>query len=362
MSSHSPTQPRDNIEVYLKVAWEEIFGPDRVKSLNDNFFTIGGTSDLASTLANRLSQIYENHIPTRLVYEKPTIASMAAFLRQQEFGLPASTLVPVTMGGRWRPFFAVHPAGGVVRCYVPIARHLGPEQPFYALRASGLENGESPLTRVEDMAALYISEILKIQPEGPYQLGGYSLGGVIAYEIAQQLTAAGRDVSLLVMFDSVPQFEWVGQPVTEADIEYGENWRIRDLLLRSGFQVSEIEPLSFKDRLRLYVAKSKEMGAMPDDFAEGQYRRFIRIEVLNYYATTRLYNFLPYPGRITLLRSCSEDAGPDETYRWGELALKGVDVHKFALDHTRFLSSEPNATWLAAALAKLLDRSPYRLS
>ena len=94
--------------------------------------------------------------------------------------------------GSKRPLFLVHPAGGHVFPYVHLARYLGPDQPCYGLQAKGLEEGESPHTRIKDMAADYIKALRTVQPNGPYFLGGWSMGGLVAFEMAQQLYTQGE--------------------------------------------------------------------------------------------------------------------------------------------------------------------------
>src|SRR5262249_20645259 len=98
--------------------------------------------------------------------------------------------------------FFVHPAGGQVFCYITLARHLGPDQPFYGLQTAFSE-GDSPLhTEIETMTAYYLQAIRAVQPDGPYLLGGWSLGGVVAFEMAQQLQAQGQTVALLALLDT----------------------------------------------------------------------------------------------------------------------------------------------------------------
>src|SRR5262249_20922863 len=101
-----------------------------------------------------------------------------------------------------RPFFCIHPAGGTVFCYKELSNLLGPEQPFYGLQARGLNGEQAPATRVEDMAADYIDALRTVQPAGPYALGGWSIGGVVAFEMARQLEAQGQRVDRLALLDS----------------------------------------------------------------------------------------------------------------------------------------------------------------
>ena len=114
-----------------------------------------------------------------------------------------SSLVRIQSVGSNRPFFCVHPAGGSVICYIDLARFLGLEQPFYGLQASGLDGQQEPYTQIEDMAAHYTEALRVVQPEGPYFLGGWSMGGIVAFEMAQQLQAQGQKIALLALIDTV---------------------------------------------------------------------------------------------------------------------------------------------------------------
>ncbi|HXA86926.1 MAG TPA: alpha/beta fold hydrolase [Candidatus Dormibacteraeota bacterium] len=113
-----------------------------------------------------------------------------------------SSVVPIQpVGGRW-PLFAVPGHNGDVFCYLDLARHLGTDQPFFALQAPGMEPGQDPLISMEEIAALFARDMAAVQPQGPYLLAGYCLGGTIAFELAQQLTAKGHEVSFLVLLGS----------------------------------------------------------------------------------------------------------------------------------------------------------------
>jgi len=115
-----------------------------------------------------------------------------------------SSLVKIQPGGSKPPFFGVHGAGDgiLVYYYYNLIPYLGPEQPIYGLQPQGLDGLQVPHSRIEDMAAYYIKEIRTIQPEGPYFLGGASMGGKIVFEMAQQLHAQGQKVAMLVLFDT----------------------------------------------------------------------------------------------------------------------------------------------------------------
>ncbi|MEM6455473.1 MAG: alpha/beta fold hydrolase, partial [Acidobacteriota bacterium] len=114
----------------------------------------------------------------------------------------AAHLVPLQTGGAHPPLFLIHPAGGNVYCFRALAGLVGDERSLLAFRARGLKDDEAPLETIEDLAAFYLEAIRHRQPSGPYLLGGSSMGGMVAWEIAHRLRAAGETVALVALFDT----------------------------------------------------------------------------------------------------------------------------------------------------------------
>src|SRR6185295_19030205 len=141
--------------------------------------------------------------PLATLFQAPTVARLAAVI-EKDWTPAWSSLVEIQPGGSRPAFFCVHALGGNVVEYYELARHLGEEQPFYGLQSQGFDGKRSPHTRVEDMAAHYIKELRELQPEGPYFIGGRSLGGMVAFEMAQQLRAQGQTIGLLALLDTYP--------------------------------------------------------------------------------------------------------------------------------------------------------------
>src|SRR4029077_10415022 len=135
------------------------------------------------------------------IFQAPTIESFASVLEQDGWSAPYSTLVPIKARGSAPPFFCVPSLGANRVIYGPLENGVGEDQPFYGLQPQGLD-GEQPHTRIEEMASCYVDAIRTVQPQGPYYLGGVCLGGVIAFEMAQQLLAAGERVASLLLMDS----------------------------------------------------------------------------------------------------------------------------------------------------------------
>jgi amino acid adenylation domain-containing protein len=194
--------PRDILESRLVKIWESVLGV-RPIGVKHNFFELGGHSLVAVRLMHRVEQAFGRNLPIATLLQAPTIEQLASILRQKGWSSLWSCLVPIQTSGSKPPFFCVHGIGGAVVRFYDLARYLGSDQPFYGLQAQGLDPRHSCHTRVEDMAAHYLKEIRSVQPEGPYFLGGYSFGGTVAFEIAQQLTPQDQEGALVVLFDTV---------------------------------------------------------------------------------------------------------------------------------------------------------------
>ncbi len=193
--------PRDLIELRLTHIWEELLQVTPI-GVNENFFNLGGHSLLAVRLMSRIQKLFQQNIPVSELFRSADIASLARLLREGAEGAETSLLIPIQPLGGKKPFFCIHPAGGNVLCYYDLARCLGLDQPFYGLQGRGLDGKEEPHATVEEMAADYLKGVRTVQPDGPYLLGGWSLGGIVAFEMAQQLRAQGEEVALLALLDA----------------------------------------------------------------------------------------------------------------------------------------------------------------
>jgi malonyl CoA-acyl carrier protein transacylase len=193
--------PQDALEFNLTKIWEKVLGVQPI-GVRDNFFELGGNSLVAVRLFAEIERIWSRNLPLATLFQTPTVEELAGVLRQEESSSAWSSLVPIQPNGSKPPLFCIHPIGGSILEYYPLSSHLDKEQPVYGLQAQGFDDKQAPLVRVEDMAGHYITEIRTIQPKGPYFLVGYSFGGVIAFEMAQQLYAQGDKVALLALLDT----------------------------------------------------------------------------------------------------------------------------------------------------------------
>jgi pimeloyl-ACP methyl ester carboxylesterase len=189
--------------------WQDVLGVKSI-GLDQNYFDLGGDSPLAVQLFAQIEKAFNVKLPLATLFEAPTIEELARILLREASTPRWSPLVAIQPAGSRPPFFCIHGAGGNVLIYRDLSQNLGPDQPFYGLQSPGLDGSRPPLTRIEEMAALYVKEIRTVQPYGPYFLGGYCMGGTIAYEMAQQLRAQGEQVGLLALFDSL---NWYNVPL-----------------------------------------------------------------------------------------------------------------------------------------------------
>ncbi|MEM7348755.1 MAG: thioesterase domain-containing protein [Chloroflexota bacterium] len=182
------------LETQLIEVWEQLLGVQSI-GVNDNFFELGGHSLLAIRLFTQIENQFQKKLPMSTLFEAPSIKQLADLIRDEANSVTETALVPIQTQGSAPPFFCIHALGGRVLSYRTLAQSLGNEQPVYGLQWVNH-------TTVVDMAAHYITEIQTFQPQGPYYLGGLSMGGMIAFEMAQQLVAQNQEVALLAFFDT----------------------------------------------------------------------------------------------------------------------------------------------------------------
>ncbi len=195
---------RTQNERKLLAIWKEVLGIDEV-GIHDDFFELGGHSLQAVRAMAQAQEVFAMPLSAQALFEAPTIARLAEIIGQEGWTPTWSSLVPIQTAGTRQAFFLVHAIGGNVYNYRLLSKHLGADQPFYGLQARGMDGKEPPHEAVEEMAADYIREMRQLETPGAagYQLGGASSGGVIAFEMAQQLVAMGERVSVVVMLDTV---------------------------------------------------------------------------------------------------------------------------------------------------------------
>jgi amino acid adenylation domain-containing protein len=339
--------PRNAVEQSLSEMWSKVLGIDSI-GIDDDFFELGGQSLQVIQVVFRIRSRLGRDLPLSSLQRASTIRALAELLGQGAAPSHFNPLVCLQPAGERRPFFCIHGAGGQVLRYIPLARALGTGRPFWALQAPGLGPGEKPFTTVEEMAACYLDAIREVQRTGPYLLGGYSLGGLIAYEMARRLEAEGERVAFLGLIDMGAE-EGAAMDSWD-DLQVLVFWTRLFGLEVSAEQLAVIPPERRLERL-LEIAKS--MQRLPSEFTVADARRYLRVHQQTLWAT-RAYVPGTYGGRLILFKG---DEGPDsgDTLGWQRVAA-GTEILRVSGSHDQILSM-PHLEHLAARLRETLDRA-----
>ena len=344
--------PADRIEIELTEIWQQVLNIKSIGS-QDNFFELGGNSLLAVRILGAISQLWHQKLPLTAFITAPTITEFANLLRQEPASISWSTLVPIKSHGSKPPLFCIHPVGGNILEYYPLAHHLDADRPIYGLQSLGLEGNQAPLTRIEAMAAHYIQEIKTVQPDGPYFLLGYSLGGLIAFEIACQLVKQNDKIDLLVLLDQESPTLVETRPSL-----------LRTLMIhvQNLVQLTFTEQITYlKDRI-LFRTVYQDSGDQAREFlikkwAEQLSPESLQVLEANFQAIQN-YTGAVYPGTVTLFRSSiqpiSQAISPD--LGWGDLVEGEVKICDIRGYHANLLK-QPQVEFVAQKLKSCLDRS-----
>lgn len=221
-------QPRNGMEVQLTALWQQVLEVQEI-GVHDNFFDLGGHSLKAAQLFFHLETVFGKQLPLATLFQAPTIAELAEVLTRANWTPPWQSLVAIQPSGSATPIFMVPGVGGQVLVFAKLAKLIGSEQPIYGLQARGLDGSEAPFTSVPEMASHYVRAIRQVQPEGPYLMAGVCTGGLIVYEMAQQLAAEGQTATIFMLDSWHPDTyarhrRWLFGHVFMAAIIAGKIW------------------------------------------------------------------------------------------------------------------------------------------
>ncbi|MDD9938436.1 MAG: SDR family NAD(P)-dependent oxidoreductase [Myxococcales bacterium] len=376
-------EPRDDLERTLVAFWEELLGVDKV-GVQDSFFDLGGHSLIAVRLFAKIKKTYQAEFPISVLFEAPTIEGCANLIREV-IGDAASAETPASgeaaaeaprtptahksrykhlvamhagEGGDSTPFFLVAGMFGNVLNLRHLAHLVGSDRPFYGLQARGLFGDEPPHETFEEMAAAYIEEIRTVQPHGPYLIGGFSGGGLTAFEMAHQLRDAGEELGLLLLLDSrLPQTPSL-TPLDRGKIQ------LQRLQRRGPAYVTEWARNRVKWELEQMQSRLgiEEEGSAPDQFHNQEVEAAFR-------AALPRYQMRHYPGTLVLFRPKLDNTyvlGPDRVldaekeWVWhdngfGQYA-DAIQIYEMPGDHDSMVL-EPNVRVMAERLRKCIDEA-----
>lgn len=375
ISPPTSNETTDDVEERLIQIWERVLGTRPINP-SDDFFELGGHSLLAILMFSEVERVFGRRIPLSTLLESATIAHLSTVIRQGESSLTRASLVPIQPNGSNPPFFCVHPVDGELFVYRELAGLLGPDQPFYGLQAPDPDERYPLPTSVQDIAKRYIQELRTVQPKGPYYLGGFSLGGTIVFEMAQQLHSDGQQVALLAIFDHGPRMShsrlaelrkpahaalflsniyylwsdfWHQSPDERFDTI--SRWtRYLWYRLTTGLGLrSDTDADKAKMANAIDFFHNERLSMLPE------HRRQI-VEALR--QAVRDYTPRTYPGRVTLFRARRQPVfrWREPNMGWGRLAQGGVEVIVVPGFHQTVLR-EPNISVLADKLRARLPKA-----
>jgi len=319
------------LELELSRLWERLFQRESI-GRDEDFFDLGGHSLLAMRLTADIEKWLGRRVPIALLFQARSIAALAGKLQDHARESFQSSLLPLQTDGSELPIFCVHGLGGDVYCFLDLAREMAPDRPVYGLQAIGLDGQQARHATVEEMAAHYAREIRSVQPEGPYHLLGYSLGGWIAYALAQELTRQGSKVALLALLDTRPT----------SDVPWALYGRVMApyLASRLGFHFKQWLRGPKNGRLRylkqrakwLHVHTTRARAHLP--IRSSSDREEMAVDYFD--AVAARYRPAAYSGDVTLFAGTDAKHFPHAAF-WKHFVSGCVRVHRVAGDHRSML-------------------------
>ncbi|MEB0260688.1 MULTISPECIES: amino acid adenylation domain-containing protein [unclassified Mucilaginibacter] len=350
--------PRTTNEKLVVDIWEELMGLTKI-SIFDNFFELGGRSLVAVRIMARLEQETGKRLPLATLFEHATVEKLAARLEINAAAITWDSLVPIKPKGSKMPLYIVHGAGLNVLLFNALASHMDTEQPIFGLQAKGINGIDEPLDVMEDIARNYVNEIINRDAAGPYALAGYSLGGIIAYEMARQLIDMGKDVKMLAMFDASTDY-------TKKDPELhrkvvGTLWHVLKqvaytavLFVGDPKRTIEYKSGEIKKRaLKVYNKLFKTAPAIKTNFAIYGNEIDEKSD-----SALRNYKLMPINVGIELFRAKKKTFYMEDFkyLGWKPYALKGINVHDIPGEHNSIFAP-PNDKEFAEVLQKCLNNA-----
>jgi thioesterase domain-containing protein len=316
---------------------------------------LGGHSLLAARLFGEIQGRMRRTLPLATLFEAPTVQELAKVIAGTE-APEWSPLVPIRSTGTGKPFFCVHPIGGNVLIFKKLSECMR-GRPFYGLQARGLNGQEPPNTSIEKMAADYLKSIRDVQPEGPYLVGGYSAGGLVAFEMARLIQEAGDKVGLIVLFDTFlhpdslpPDFPQAGRPAILKPVTglTRRLWQMRNLdpEMRLGVVARDVARVWSTIKLKAYT-QCQQFGKMP-----------FQLDTVSGFLLA-LRNYRPKPLNADVVLFLADENDPPASANlpdiWRRLVTGRLDVVHLKIDHDRLLD-EPSAASIASMIEERLDR------
>lgn len=368
---HHFVAPRDTLEVQIARVWQDILKITPI-GVTDNFFELGGNSFSAVRLMAHLQHTFHHSLPLSLLFQEGTIEQLAHRLRLHFLEKQPSPVVLLQEGNGQRPLFCVHPGGGNVLCYRDLVQHIGPEQSIYGIEDLRLllEQGAPSFTSIEEMASFYLAALRAQQPEGPYLLGGWSSGGLIAFEMARQLLQQEQQVGLLALFDtqSPPLLRQIINQDEGVALARFIQQQAREAGLAWPFDLETISRLETDAQIELLIDMIRQEKLAQPAIVRPWIQRFLQLTQIGKEMIQR-YQPGPYAGEITLFRAetsttdIQADLTPalaamyqQATYGWEDYTPYPLRVYAVSGTHDTIMNTQ-NVQHLAKLLKQSIDHA-----
>lgn len=348
LASAGYVAPRDAVEIQLAGLFADVLALPQV-GIHDDFFMLGGHSLLAVRLAAGVKRLFGSELPISTLLQHGNVAALAAYLRGENAAMAGMALV-LRAGQDIQPLWLFHPIGGSVFCYLELARCADPRRPILAFEATGLQEGGEAEVTVEALAGVYLAALRERQPHGPYLLGGWCFGGVIAFEAARQLRAASDMVQGVVLIDTRAPI--AANVPSHADDATLLSWFARDLAVPYGkvlnMDAAMLRALPAEDMFDRVLDAARAIDVLPADADIRQLQRYFEVYLANGIA---LQTYFPPADELPLLllRAADEPADYGPTLGWSELAPASLTLTDLPGDHSSIMYP-PQADAVARAI------------
>ncbi|WP_408890509.1 non-ribosomal peptide synthase/polyketide synthase [Myxococcus faecalis] len=346
--------PREGLEAKLAEVFSEVLGAKRV-GRKDDFFELGGHSLLATQVVARVRALTGIDLPLRALFEAPSVEQLASWLEVSRGDSPARDCVTLQSEGTGTPVFFVHAVGGAVGPYRLLSRWMGAGRPVYAFQSPGLDGAEPPLEHMDALVRRYVAALRAVRPEGPYVLGGWSMGGVVAFEMARELERQGQRVEQLILLDSFASTdELLTQGPDDALLLAGMAMDLaRTAGVESTLRPESLAGLSEDEQLARVIAYARESGWLPPEVQDSDLRAWRDVTRANLRV---LSTFRPgaYGGPVLLLRAkdAKRERSVEPTHGWSRyVAPEQLEVEDVPGTHYTLLHA-PHVQALAARIVK----------
>jgi amino acid adenylation domain-containing protein len=357
---HADSPPTTPTEIKLAALWAELLERDEI-SAEDDWFELGGHSLLALRLFSRLHRDFDRSLPLATLISHPTVRSLAAVLdvADHEGHEDSAALVVTLAEGSLAPIFAIHGGDGATLFYRELANRL-PDRPFHALESRELNHsGDFQVQSIEDTATAYLRALRATQPNGPYRLAGYSFGGLVAWEMACQLAAAGDEVQFLALIDTAnPMVDGVPHSPIGRLRTFWNQRRDLPILTRMGRLAAR-----FIEGTRTHIRVKQEITAAASEGPAEAHTDLRRIQLREHHCERmRVYQPTAFPGTAHLFKARypgDKFKIPDD-YGWASLTGGSLEIREIPGEHLTLFDAEHIEEFASAFEQALLHCEPHR--